>query len=109
LTKIYKIVIFKRLKEKFPEIKEIRKDRSKKFLFISSVSPYYIQKNIYDSNIVENVCRIVCLKIASQNPKDTAEPYTEETLQKAIDDYPILYAAQISELRKQPRFIDFVK
>lgn len=111
MTKILKAVMFTRLYDKFPHVKSISRDRVTKHLVIHSESPSYLHKHSIDPKIKdgeEEICTLLVFKIACANPKDSAEPYTKQTLEKALREYPILFRKEIEKIQKDPDFISFV-
>jgi hypothetical protein len=105
MVKILKAIMFTRLVDNFSEIKRLNKDQSTRQLVIRTKSPPYKTKN---KNVEEEVFRIMIIKIECANPEDKAEPYTQETLSKALQEYPAYYQQKISEIPQEHGFISFI-
>jgi hypothetical protein len=89
MTKIYKIKMLKQLRGRFPEIKQISKIDSPPKLVIHIESPI-LKEGIKKAQKTEFSLFVACV-----HPKDKAEPYTQETLDKVISEYPELYKEQL--------------
>jgi hypothetical protein len=105
MVKILKAIMFARLFDNFPEIKRLDKDKSTRQLVIRSKSPPYKTKN---EGVEEEVFRIMAIKIECANPEDRTEPYTQETLSKALQEYHACYQQKISEISQEHGFISFI-
>jgi len=93
MTKIYKIAMLKQLRERFPEIKQISKIDSPPKLVIHTESPI-LKEGTPEAHKIKFSLFVGCV-----HPGDSAEPYTHETLDKAISEYPELYKEQLLYLR----------
>jgi hypothetical protein len=93
MTKILKAVMFTRLFDKFPQITKISKNKHTHQLTIFSWSPT-LQEGTIDAH---NVSILVIVDPA--NIHDKAEPYTQETLDLALDIFPREYDSQAMELK----------
>jgi hypothetical protein len=85
MTKIYKITMLKQLRDRFPEIKQISKIDSPPKLVIHTEGPI-LKEGTEKAQKTEFSLFVACV-----HQRDKAEPYTQETLDKAISEYPELY------------------
>lgn len=103
--------MFTRLYDKFPGIRDIRKDTLTRQLIIFCESPTYKHKFSYDPKIEngkEEMCSLFSLRITCVNARNSAEPYTQETLDKALIEFPVKYKEEISRIKEDPDFVAFV-
>jgi hypothetical protein len=105
MTKILKNVMLHRLHNKFPRIKNVSRETSTNNLIIYCQSPAYIRE--YGKK-EEEVRTNFVLKIGCVNNEDKAEPYTEETLEKVLQEFPIFLKNEISALKHSPGFVSFI-
>jgi hypothetical protein len=89
MTKTLKVTMLKRLRDKFPEIKKISKIDFPPKLVIHAESPI-LKKGTEEEHTVLFAVFVSCV-----HPRDRAEPYTQETLDRAISEYPELYKQQL--------------
>lgn len=91
MTKILKCIMFTRLYDKFPhiKIKEISKSGHPPKLLIWCESP------VYREGSEEEFVSLFDIRIDPANKQDREEPYTQETLEKALIEFPIKYQEQV--------------
>lgn len=92
MTKLLKCVMFTRLYDKFPYIKDISKDGFPIQLII------HVDAQFVDKKSGETYYSYFHVRIDSANPDDRDEPYTQETLEKAYLEYPKKYQEQLDFL-----------
>jgi hypothetical protein len=104
MKKILKAVMLNRLNKKFPKITDISRETGTNNLIIRCQSLSYLRKLKQKE---EEIKPPSVLKIMCTNPNDRKEPYTEETLEKAIKEYPTLFENEISRIKQSPGFVSF--
>jgi hypothetical protein len=104
MKKLLKTVMLTQLNTKYPRIKNIFREGSTNNLLINVDFPSYLIKRGKKELVIE---KKYVFKIECVSPKDKFEPYTEETLQKAMKEFPILFDNEISDIKQIPGFISF--
>lgn len=101
MSKIDHADMFKRLNKQFPRITHIVREKSTNSLLIYTNIPPYLTEDKGEFK-KRHIFKIECIK-----PKEKVEPYTEETLEKALREFPILFNDEISRIKQSPGFISF--
>ena len=91
MTKILKAVMFTRLYDRFPQIKSISKIGFPPDLAIHCQSPI-LEEGTENVHSYRFSIRVACV-----HPGGREEPYTQETLERAIQEFPIEYKKKLKE------------
>lgn len=104
MKKILKSAMLSQLNKKFPKIIYISRDTGTNNLVIRCQSIPFLRKL---KRKEEEIKPPLFFKISCINPNDRKEPYTEETLEKAIKEFPSLFENEILRIKQSPGFISF--
>lgn len=97
--------MFTRLNKQFPKITDISRESGTNSLLIRFKGLDYMCKLKHKEEVIKppSIFNIMCT-----DPKDNKEPYTEETLEKALKEFPILFSNEVLRIKQIPGFISFV-
>lgn len=104
MKNILKAVMLSRLKKTFPKITDISRETGTNHLYIRCQGLEYIRKLKQND---EEVKAPAVFKIVYVNPNDRKEPYTEETLEKVLREFPDLFSNEIARIKQSRGFISF--
>jgi hypothetical protein len=105
MKKLLKAEMRTKLKKQFPKIYDISRETGTNHLLIRYQSLDYLCKIKNKEEVVTpfSVFKIMCI-----DPNDSKEPYTEETLKKALQEFPALFSNEVSRIKQSPGFVSFV-
>lgn len=105
MKKILKAVMLSRLNKTFPKITDISRETGTNNLHIRCKGLAYLRKLKQKEEEIKphSVFKIMCI-----NPNDRKEPYTEETLEKALREFPALFSNEVLRIKQLPGFVSFV-
>ena len=96
MKRIYQMDMFRTLNKQFPRITYVVREKSTNNLLIyTNLPPYLTEKE-------REIKTRYIFKIECVEPQGKLEPYTEETLEKAIREFPILFGDEISRIKQSP-------
>ena len=105
MKKILKAEMLARLKETFPKVTDISRETGTNHLYVRYQGLAYLCKR---KNKEEEIKPPSVFKITCTNPNDLKEPYTEETLEKVIKEFPTLFSNEVLRIKQTPGFVSFV-
>ncbi|MGB9131548.1 MAG: hypothetical protein WCB90_02905 [Methanosarcina sp.] len=104
MKKILKAGMRARLNKEYPTIIDISRETGTNNLIIRCQSIAYTRKLKQKE---EEIKPHTFFKIACINPNDQKEPHTEETLEKALQEFSTLFNNEIVRIKQIPGFISF--
>ena len=105
MKKILMAVMRARLRKAFPKINDVSRETGTNHLLIRYQSLDYLRKLKQKEEVIKppSIFKIMCI-----DPNDRKEPYTEETLEKAIKEFPTLFSNEVLKIKQSPGFVSFV-